>query len=86
MAPAHIGYLASQKDKQPESNDRCRRTRINNDVFGGIIMFTVRSSDQFTSMGSRLHDIIIMEINVKVVGFSARKYPSCMTISSMGQP
>jgi len=30
-----VGYLASQKDKQPESNDRCRRTTINNDVVGG---------------------------------------------------
>jgi len=29
-----VGYLGSEKDKQPESNDRCRRTTISNDVVG----------------------------------------------------
>ena len=53
---------------------------------GTITYLTVRSSDQFTSLGSRLHDIIIIQVNVKVFGFSARKYPSCMPISFVGQP
>jgi len=53
---------------------------------GTITYLTVRPSDQLTSLGSRLHDIIIIQVNVQVFGFSARKYPSCMTISSMGQP